>query len=57
MSTMTIAAAAPAAGRSRARIPFGRILWVELTKMFNTRSGFWLAGEHRDHRRCSRRPP
>ena len=23
-------------------IPFGRVLWVELTKMFNTRSGFWL---------------
>jgi ABC-2 type transport system permease protein len=23
-------------------IPFTRILWVELTKMFNTRSGFWL---------------
>jgi hypothetical protein len=23
-------------------IPFTRVLWVELTKMFNTRSGFWL---------------
>lgn len=25
-----------------AAIPFARVLWVELTKMFNTRSGFWL---------------
>ena len=25
-----------------ARIPFTRVLWVELTKMFDTRSGFWL---------------
>ncbi len=41
MSTMTLA---PAPARVvPARIPFGRILWVELTKMFNTRSGFWLA--------------
>jgi len=49
MSTMTLSQA-PAAGPSSSgtarvvptRIPFGRILWVELTKMFNTRSGFWL---------------
>ncbi|WP_181310458.1 ABC transporter permease subunit [Nocardioides campestrisoli] len=37
--------AAHAAGgtrESRTRIPFGRLLWVELTKMFDTRSGFWL---------------
>jgi ABC-2 type transport system permease protein len=41
MSTVTIA---PAPARAvPTRIPFGRILWVELTKMFNTRSGFWLA--------------
>src|SRR5687767_1426063 len=40
MSTMTVA---PAPARVvPARIPFGRVLWVELTKMFNTRSGFWL---------------
>ncbi len=45
MSTMTLAQApTPAPARAvPARIPFGRILWVELTKMFNTRSGFWLA--------------
>ncbi len=42
MSTMTVAPR-PRRGWSPARIPFGRILWVELTKMFNTRSGFWLA--------------
>jgi ABC-2 type transport system permease protein len=23
-------------------IPFSRVMWVELTKMFDTRSGFWL---------------
>jgi ABC-2 type transport system permease protein len=41
MTTMTVA---PAPARVvPARIPFSRILWVELTKMFNTRSGFWLA--------------
>ena len=40
MSTITVA---PAPARVvPARIPFGRIVWVELTKMFNTRSGFWL---------------
>jgi ABC-2 type transport system permease protein len=33
---------APAARATPAPIPFGRVLWVELTKMFNTRSGFWL---------------
>ena len=45
MSTMTLAQApAPAPARAvPARIPFVRLLWVELTKMFNTRSGFWLA--------------
>ncbi|HEX5862114.1 MAG TPA: ABC transporter permease [Nocardioides sp.] len=44
MSTMTVSPRpAPAPARAvPARIPFGRILWVELTKMFNTRSGFWL---------------
>jgi hypothetical protein len=44
MSTMTMAhAPVPAPARVVPdRIPFGRILWVELTKMFNTRSGFWL---------------
>jgi ABC-2 type transport system permease protein len=45
MSTMTVAPAA-SSGTARVvptRIPFSRILWVELTKMFNTRSGFWLA--------------
>jgi ABC-2 type transport system permease protein len=41
MNTVTVA---PAPTRVvPTRIPFGRILWVELTKMFNTRSGFWLA--------------
>jgi len=45
---MTTLTAAPAVGRVRptrpapARIPFSRVLWVELTKMFDTRSGFWL---------------
>ncbi len=45
MSTVTLSPGpAPAPARAvPARIPFGRILWVELTKMFNTRSGFWLA--------------
>jgi hypothetical protein len=48
MSTTTLSqppAPAPASGTARVvptRIPFSRILWVELTKMFNTRSGFWL---------------
>ena len=44
MSTVTLSPRpAPAPARAvPARIPFGRILWVELTKMFNTRSGFWL---------------
>ena len=44
MTTMTVAPA-PVPGTTRvppSRIPFSRILWVELTKMFNTRSGFWL---------------
>jgi len=41
MNTVTVA---PAPTRvAPTRITFGRILWVELTKMFNTRSGFWLA--------------
>ncbi len=38
-------ATAPAARPARevpARIPFGRVLLVELQKMFDTRSGFWL---------------
>lgn len=50
MSTLTHT---PAANRSRlaeparqprahSPIPPTRLLWVELTKMFNTRSGFWL---------------
>jgi ABC-2 type transport system permease protein len=45
MSTVTLSPmTAPAPARVvPSRIPFGRILWVELTKMFNTRSGFWLA--------------
>ena len=46
MSTVTLSptpTAVPAPARTiPSRIPFGRILWVELTKMFNTRSGFWL---------------
>jgi ABC-2 type transport system permease protein len=29
-------------GEAPARIPFGRLLGVELTKLFDTRSGFWL---------------
>ena len=33
---------APATRTTPSPIPFTRILWVELTKMFNTRSGFWL---------------
>ena len=44
MSTVTISPA-PSTGTARTvpdRIPFGRIVAVELTKMFNTRSGFWL---------------
>ncbi|MGH3360934.1 MAG: ABC transporter permease [Nocardioides sp.] len=41
MSTVTAAPAPPRVVPSP--IPFARILWVELTKMFNTRSGFWLA--------------
>jgi ABC-2 type transport system permease protein len=33
----------PLLGRSTpAPTPFRRVLWVELTKMFDTRSGFWL---------------
>jgi ABC-2 type transport system permease protein len=47
MTTVTTMSAAPApfsetARAVPARIPFSRIVWVELTKMFNTRSGFWL---------------
>lgn len=44
MTTTTLApAAAPAPARSAPEpIPFGRILAVELRKMFDTRSGFWL---------------
>jgi len=33
---------APTGRDTPSPIPFTRILWVELTKMFNTRSGFWL---------------
>jgi len=43
--TETTEATAPAARPARevpARIPFGRVLLVELQKMFDTRSGFWL---------------
>jgi ABC-2 type transport system permease protein len=32
----------PATRTTPSPTPFTRILWVELTKMFNTRSGFWL---------------
>ena len=44
MSTVALVQApVPAPARVvPARISFSRILWVELTKMFNTRSGFWL---------------
>lgn len=47
MTTATMEAAAPVAAHRRERtepepIPFGRILGVELRKMFDTRSGFWL---------------
>ena len=46
-ATLTVPseATAPAARPARevpARIPFGRVLHVELQKMFDTRSGFWL---------------
>src|SRR5690349_24977946 len=43
--TETTGASAPAARPARevpARIPFTRVLRVELQKMFDTRSGFWL---------------
>ena len=44
--TGTGRAAGPASdrptSRTRSQIPFSRLLWVELTKMFDTRSGFWL---------------
>lgn len=43
--TVTPEATAPAARPARevpARIPFTRVLQVELIKMFDTRSGFWL---------------
>lgn len=33
---------APTPRETSSPIPFTRILWVELTKMFNTRSGLWL---------------
>jgi hypothetical protein len=45
MTTATIDRAVDRAPIPRATpspIPFTRILWVELTKMFNTRSGLWL---------------
>lgn len=32
----------PARRRDHARVPLHRLMWVELTKMVNTRSGFWL---------------
>ncbi|WP_248581985.1 ABC transporter permease subunit [Nocardioides sp. InS609-2] len=45
-TTLTPTAARPAAREPRAttyaRIPFSRIAGVELRKMFDTRSGFWL---------------
>ena len=44
MTTLTLERTerAPVARPAPARIPFTRVLWVELTKMFDTRSGFWL---------------
>ena len=44
MTTLTLERTerAPVAGSAPARIPFTRVVWVELTKMFDTRSGFWL---------------
>jgi hypothetical protein len=46
MSTATIDRSvdrAPTTARSApSPTPFRRVLWVELTKMFDTRSGFWL---------------
>jgi ABC-2 type transport system permease protein len=45
MTTATLDRAVDRAAVARATpapIPFTRVLWVELTKMFNTRSGFWL---------------
>ena len=45
MTTATLEPTAERTVASRpapAPIPFTRILWVELIKMFNTRAGFWL---------------
>jgi ABC-2 type transport system permease protein len=45
MTTATLDRSVDRAHLARATpapIPFTRVLWVELTKMFNTRSGFWL---------------
>lgn len=40
--TSTGARLPEAARVAPAPIPFTRVMWVELTKMFDTRSGFWL---------------
>lgn len=46
MTTTTLSPAPPDAATTARAVPgpisFTRILWVELTKMFDTRSGFWL---------------
>ena len=46
-------------GAAPAPIPFTRVLWVELTKMFDTRPGFWLmvgiAATRADRDRCGDR--
>ena len=40
--TTSTTEAAPVRRRTPERIPFGRVLLVELQKMFDTRAGFWL---------------
>jgi ABC-type transport system involved in multi-copper enzyme maturation permease subunit len=44
MTTLTLerTESAPSSRRAPDPIPFTRVMWVELTKMFDTRSGFWL---------------
>ncbi len=44
MTTLTLERthSAPASRPAPDPIPFTRVMWVELTKMFDTRSGFWL---------------
>ena len=40
--TLERTGSAPSYRRAPDPIPFTRVMWVELTKMFDTRSGFWL---------------